>query len=390
MALKLGAAVAGVMGGYAFARDQAGKAEDREYQAKVRQYGIRKMAAEDQLLDTDTENKKARQTIEAADLEHKRLTQPREQALQTADLASRETLQPVQQATAAAQAQTGLTTAQGAQAAAPDVVAAQQAELQKKLGELKVGQTVGIWTLLRNGDKDGALKALSKSNLLYPGQEFSDIQRGTWPVTGDDGKPMLGPDGKEVREKVVALVPKDGNKAPVIIPEKALESLYERANTKVEKVGKGDSLVRVGPGGQVKPVYQDDEFAVNTETGGLFNKRTGAAPAAAGVGAPAGGAAGRKQESHADDRVKMAIDKVILPKYGGRFEGGMFFPDEKNKDVALRATALAGQYVRGGMAPEAAGAKAVADAERESAVKAVSGGSNNTGAGGYAGPAPWK
>jgi hypothetical protein len=85
----------------------------------------------------------------------------------------------------------------------------------------------------------------------------------------------------------------------------------------------------------------------------------------------------------------MAIDKVIMPRFGGRFEGGLFFPEEANKDVATRATAIAGQLIRGGMDPEAAGVKAVEQAEREKELEAAGGA--KPGAGGKPSfPTPWK
>lgn len=110
---------------------------------------------------------------------------------------------------------------------------------------------------------------------------------------------------------------------------------------------------------------QTDKFTTNSQTGEVFNERTGLRQ----DGKPVG-AAGRseKQIEHTDARVKIAIDKAIMPYFGGKFEGGAYFPDEANKDAALEAVTRAERYVGSGMEPIAAGQRAVQEVQRDRTV----------------------
>lgn len=66
-------------------------------------------------------------------------------------------------------------------------------------------------------------------------------------------------------------------------------------------------------------------------------------------------------------KAKDAIVHVLQPRYGGKLEGGMWFPDDANKDVALRANQLLEQFASSGVQPMEAAVKAVEQAEREKA-----------------------
>ncbi|HXC41314.1 MAG TPA: hypothetical protein VN667_20450 [Burkholderiales bacterium] len=262
------------------------------------------------------------------------------------------------------------------QANQPDELTVQREDLQNKVLNAVQRQTANIYGIAKMGNTDMALDMVNRSPLVAPGEKFKSMKFEDVDVT--DQKT-----GKAGKQRVLTLMPDKEGAPPRQIPVSMLDQLEQKFGATYQKVG--NSLVRVNRDGSVVPLYEQDAYGVNTETGGLFNKRTGAPPpAAAGVAGAVGGPT--KADGRLDDRVKMAIDKVILPKYGGKFEGGMFFPDEANKDVALRATALAGQLVRNGMAPEQAGAQAVQQAEREKAL-AANGGAQ---AGGYNGPTPWK
>jgi hypothetical protein len=341
---------------------RAHAARTRQFGVKTMDLGERKMAAEGEMLDTNTALQKLRQEIEQTELQFQQKQQPASQKLRTVQMGV-----ATGEAEAAKKLQPGATKiAEESQNVAEQTLMSQQA--------------ANLWSMVKTGGKAEALELLNKSAILHPGRKFSDIQRGEVPAMGADGKPITGADGKPVMEKVVRLVAADGGK-DVFTPQKRLDTNEASQGVKYEKTGKGD-IVRIDRYGNVTPVYQTDEFAANTETGGVFSKRTGL-PAAGGIRQP--GAGSGKATARLDTRVKMAIDKVILPKYGGRFEGGMFFPDEKNKDVAVRAIQIAGELTRGGMDPEAAGAKAIAQAEREKAIAETGGGTPN-----YSGPTPWK
>lgn len=221
-----------------------------------------------------------------------------------------------------------------------------------------------------NGDLDGAKKNFNASGKY----QLADLQ---W---ADEGKTTLKgtmADGKEI-----TINPRAEMKR-LLSPHEFLNYEAARAEKAIQKVG-DKAIVRVNADGTATPLYEADQYG-NTPDGDIYSKRTGEkkTPAADGVNPPPAPKLGSHEAARIDARVKMSIDKVILPKYGGRFEGGMFFPDEANKDVALRATELAGQLVRQGVDPEAAGAQAVAQAEREKALKPKPGGK-------YEGPTPWK
>jgi hypothetical protein len=67
---------------------------------------------------------------------------------------------------------------------------------------------------------------------------------------------------------------------------------------------------------------------------------------------------------------KDGVLHVLQPRYGGKFEGGMWFPDEKNQDVALRAFQIYEQLSSGAnaLAPMEAATQAAQKAEREQAL----------------------
>jgi len=58
---------------------------------------------------------------------------------------------------------------------------------------------------------------------------------------------------------------------------------------------------------------------------------------------------------------------VLKERYGGKFEGGVWFPDEKNKDVGLRAMQIYEQKVSTKIPPVEAAKQAAEQAEREQA-----------------------
>jgi hypothetical protein len=348
----------------------------RTHAAKARDLGIAKMDAEQKLLPEETRLKQLRQEVDGIELEFKKTHLPKLQQAESTETDVR------------------LGEAQTKKALQPGAKKLAAGTQQTQILDLAERQTANLWNMVKLGDVQGATSLLSNSELLFPGRKFKGMQRGAVPVQGPDGKPMVGADGQPVREGVLMLDPEDG-KDPIFIPEKSLDALVAKHNTKLEKVG--NSLVRVGPGGKVEGAYEPSEAGANPETGDVYFTKgpkagqiaTGGINGDGGAPRPPGAGGGRKATAAIDDRVKMAIDKVILPKFGGRFEGGMFFPDEANKDVAVRATQLAGEYVRGGMDPEAAGARAVKEAEREEAVKKA-GGKEPGKPGGYGGPTPWK
>ncbi|MEW5709851.1 MAG: hypothetical protein AB1830_13250 [Pseudomonadota bacterium] len=350
------------------------------YLQRLRQHGIRKMEAEEALMGENTELAKLRQQVERTELEFKQRSAPKRQAIEETKLEGEAERLPIEQETATTEAKVKRATAKTQEKLLPGQAKIAQATQDTQLQELQERQTANLWTLIKMGDPQGALEALNKSELLFPGRQFSRIVRGSVPVPGEGGKPMVGADGQPVREEVLRLEPADGGD-PVFVPVKALEALATKYSTRLEKVG--DAIVRLGPGGSVTPVYTQDEFAA-TDEGAIYSKRTGEVKASAVASGGLGSKAGQRTAKFYDERVKMAISNVILPRYGGRFEGGMFFPDEANKDVATRAVAIAGQLIRSGMEPEQAGVEAIARAEREKAVKEVGGAS------GYSGPTPWK
>ena len=284
-------------------------------------------------------------------------------------------MQAFEQQTRKLLAQTQQQQAVAGQQRLPDELKVAREDLNSKVLESVKRQTANIWGVAKLGNTDMALEMYNGSMLVEPGQKAKALRFEEVDVPGVDGKPGT-------KAKVMVIEPDTKGGKPRKIPVNALEQLYQQYGAKYEKVG--NDIVRIGRDGSTTPVYQADKFAHTTD-GDIYSTRTGN-PAAGGINPGAGGTPppGSGRAKKIDDRVKMAIDKVIMPKFGGRFEGGLFFPDEANKNVALRATELAGQYVRGGMDPEAAGAKAVKEAEREQALKPRNPGD------GYNGPKPWK
>lgn len=251
----------------------------------------------------------------------------------------------------------------------PDELAVAREELNNNVLNGMRRQTANLWSVLKLGNKTAALEMYNGSNLVAPGEKAKDFR-----IEGEGDK------------RVLVVIP-EGKGKERRLPVKALDALENQFGAKYEKVD--NNIVRIGRDGSITPIYQGGTEVGETEAGGLYYKKGPQAgqriPAAGGIGTPDTPAPGSKAAGRIDDRVKMAIDKVIMPRYGGRFEGGLFFPDEANKDVATRATQLAGEMIRQGTDPEVAGVKAIEQAERERAIR-----DPKQGGGPYKGPTPWR
>lgn len=258
----------------------------------------------------------------------------------------------------------------------PDELAVAREDLNNKVLNSMRRQTANLWSVLKLGNKKAALDMYNDSQLVTPGEKAKDFR-----IEGEGDKQILVvvPEGKGKERR---------------LPISALEALENQFGAKFEKVD--DTIVRIGRDGSITPVYQGGTEVAESDAGGLFFKKGPKAgqriPAAGGINAPGQAPApapGSPAAARIDTRVKMAIDKVLMPHFGGRFEGGLWFPEEANKAVATRATAIAGQLIRQGMDPEAAGVQAIAQAEREKALadtaKQSSGGVID-----YKGPTPWR
>ena len=270
----------------------------------------------------------------------------------------------------------------------PDELSLRRQELNTRLTDSIQRQTANVWSMLQTGNKTSALEMFNNSRLLMPGQKATDFKI--------EDIEVPGPDGKVQKVPVLSVMTEGEGAKPMRIPVSQLEALRNRYGARYEKVG--NNLVRIGPDGQVTPIYEQDQFMAVPEDGSVVSRRTGLPPAGGvpGAGAPRGGGPSPKENTRLNDQVKMAIDKVILPKYGGRFEGGMFFPDEKNKTVALRAQVLAEENIRKhNMQPIQAANAAIEQAEREAKLASMQGGGQPAAQGGgqpsgYTGPKPWK
>ncbi len=223
-----------------------------------------------------------------------------------------------------------------------------KADTQEKLQTAKEKQAANVWNLYRMGDRQGALEALNKSNILAPGKQFIKIEAGKVPA----------PDGSGDTLNVVALHPADGG-APVMLSTQSLEALAQKHGTTFEKVG--NNLLKRDRFGNVTPVYEQDQYAANPETGAVYSKRTGKPPegvpaAAAGIGAP-----GTKSGARMDEHVQRGIS-VLKAAYGADSMSGIQ-PDAM--PTFLMASRLTEQYIRkDGMDPAKAAAKAQKNAEQ--------------------------
>lgn len=291
------------------------------------------------------------------------------------------------------------------------------ADLHNQTIEAKLRQTANIWRAFQSGHKDLALEWASKSSLVSPGQNFSDMRL--------DDSNQKGPDGKPI--KMLTLVPKEEGKQPVQVPVPVLDRLEQQFGAQYKVVDK--SLVRIDRTGKVTPLYEPDQFVPNQDSPtGTSSRRTGepgptrgvrpSQPrvpiAATGTGlAPPGtvqlqpgtpqAAMGvqplaaqtpdqidpnappptRRQETHADTRVNHAT--AVVNKYFGISEFTGLEP--KNQPKYISIVNRAGQLVRNGAPPETAANTAIAESVR--AEKLQQGGvSGNPGT--YTGPAPWR
>lgn len=353
-----------------------------EHAGKVRAHGVKvmesqqkDMEAKDALRPGKAEIERIQQDIAKNEALWSQENQGADQALRSGDLRHRAAMQPGQQQMERNNQSAGLTQSATAAALAPGAAQIATGEQDTKLTNLRETQAVNLYNLMKLGDKDGAMKLMNDSQILHPGRKFSDIQTSSVPKLDGSGS-----------ELVFKLVPADGGKS-IYVPVQRLEALSRKHGSQIMK--SGNNIVRINQDGTATPIYEADQYGTVSEGGTVFNKRTGQPPA--GGGAAAGGIS-PKENTRINDSVKMSIDKVILPKYGGRFEGGMFFPDEKNKDVALRAQVLAEKNIREKkMNPIEAANAAIDQAEREKKLGTPPGApASGAAAGVYTGPTPWR
>lgn len=375
----IGGLVGGFASGYAQGQELEHKrkreereAEEHKLNKKIKELGIGRMEKEQPILDKELQvrgatadynlnEQKFRNTMQAFEQETRKLLEENKRSQATMDS----------------------TRLQAGQQNLPDELRVAREKLNAEVLESTKRSTANIWHVLKLGDHDRAVKMYNDSAVVLPGDKAKGftIEEVDVPASGD-----------QPARKAQFLVVEPESKGGKVrrIPITVLEQLEQQYGAKYEKAG--NNIVRINRDGTTTPVYEAEAYG-HTPDGDIYSKRTGEVrnPAAAGIGGAGPGPAPRPSSGAAkrlDERVKMAIDKVILPRFGGRFEGGMFFPDEANKEVALRATELAGGYVRGGMDPEAAGKKAVDEALREKALKDQT--KPKPGSGGYGGPTPWK
>ncbi len=222
-----------------------------------------------------------------------------------------------------------------------------KADTQEKTQTAKEKQAANVWSMYNLGDRQGALEALNKSNILMPGKQFTKIEEGTVRSPNDPNKTL----------RAIALHPADGG-APIMMSTQSLEALAQKHGTTFEKVG--NNLLKRDRFGNVSPVYEQDQYAANPETGTIYSKRTGkppeGAPAAAGIGAP-----GTKSGARMDEHVQRGTS-VLKAAYGADSMSGIQ-PDAM--PTFLLASRLTEQYIRkDGMDPAKAAAKAQKNAEQ--------------------------
>lgn len=207
------------------ARSHAQRA--REYGVKQMNYGERRMAAEDSLLDKDTETKRLRQSYDQNEAIFAQQNQGADQALRSGDLRHRQAMQPGQQRLATIQQGINTSQAETQQKLLPGQAKIDEETQSVQMQTLREQQAGNVWSLYKLGDKKGALELLNNSQLLHPGRKFSAIQPGGAPARGDDGRPAVGADGKPVVEELIRLVAADGGE-DVIVPRKRLEENAEK------------------------------------------------------------------------------------------------------------------------------------------------------------------
>lgn len=100
-----------------------------------------------------------------------------------------------------------------------------------------------------------------------------------------------------------------------------------------------------------KGEWKSDEY-------GLYHSGSGDRKAHPGGAGGAGSASSKQQRLLTNDSVK-----ILQQHFGGRFEGGMWFPDEANKELAINAQAISEEYVQSGMSAVRSAETAARDAK---------------------------
>lgn len=247
------------------------------YRMRQIQSGIQRMDDEDAARPQRLQTEQLRRDIERAELEYRQRSQPQEQAnadrqrtLAGTNLDTQIALQPGAAELARTTQSTQLDAAKAQQRMQPGQIQLAESQQQDQIRAAREQQLARLWGLYRTGDRTGFLDMLNGSSIVAPGRKFDDVKEveGTLPT----GETVKG----------IVFVPGDG-KEPVIIPMEQMAALEQKYNTKYEKVG--NNLLRIGPNGAVKPVYEQEAYMVVPEGGTVASRRTGETVRGGGGGA---------------------------------------------------------------------------------------------------------
>ena len=193
----------------------------RDYMRRQAKHGIERMDYESALMPGRRENELLKQQIQRNEQQYKLRSQP-------AEIEHRTAMEPGKRRL-------------------------EVAEQQQELAQARQKQAANLWLLYRSGDEPGALELLNNSQMVAPGRKFSKIVRGTAPMQGEDGKPVVGADGQPQTQEVARFVAADGEK-DIFMPTQTLDQLAQRhlGSTKVV----GNSVLQFDAFGGVKPVYE--------------------------------------------------------------------------------------------------------------------------------------
>lgn len=104
-------------------------------------------------------------------------------------------------------------------------------------------------------------------------------------------------------------------------------------------------------------LYFQNKLKKEDQKGRFAESERGVLDTATGGFRPHGKGVGGGKPSEIDKHLRLLTNDavaVLQSHFGGRFEGGMWFPDEENRDVAMNAIEMAADLVKEGESPQRA------------------------------------
>lgn len=334
-----------------FDASQRGVLESGEARKNRHQYAVEglQQPVEQMQAQADLENTPLKLSMEKADLEGEALTR---ESMREVEKINAELQLAATELKKANQALLLDTAGQGMQA--------QNREAQAALDDIKLKQVVLLYKKLKIAGPQAILNDINNNDLLFGKVQYQDIY-------------MMNSAGERVKnaEKAshIILMQPDGKELSVPVSE--LKGMADSIGKTTVTAKPGDTTYTYGAGGDLigestAPFKPFDPKGYEYKDGIVLNKDTGVVH---GTNGEVGQFIVSANDKALDDRVSKAMRNHVFPLYGGKYEGGIFYPDPEKADEGSMVGLQMARLIRQGVQPEEAAIQALNYAKTQTEIQ---------------------